>query len=72
MDLITARVGVSNDVELCRATDIIPSYCSKIRQGKVTRVSAGMMLRIHEKFDIPVAEIRNLIALSGLEAYDAR
>jgi plasmid maintenance system antidote protein VapI len=60
LDTIKERYSVKNDAELSRKLDVPPPTISKIRSGKVS-VSADMILRIHETFDMPVKEIRELL-----------
>ena len=60
LDAVKERYAIKNDAELSRKLDVPPPTISKIRSGKVN-VSADMILRIHETFDMPVKEIRELL-----------
>jgi transcriptional regulator with XRE-family HTH domain len=60
LDALLQRYGLKNDAALCRVLDVQPCLMSKIRHGK-QRISADMMLRIHEVFDMPIAEMRTLM-----------
>jgi len=60
LDTIKEHYSVKNDAELSRKLDVPPPTISKIRSGKVS-VSADMILRIHETFEMPVKEIRELL-----------
>lgn len=60
LDTIKQRYNVKNDAELSRRLDVPPPTISKIRSGK-TAVSSDMILRMHETFDMPVKEIRELL-----------
>jgi plasmid maintenance system antidote protein VapI len=60
LDAVKKRYAIKNDAELSRKLDVPPPTISKIRSGKVN-VSADMILRIHETFDMPVKEIRELL-----------
>jgi plasmid maintenance system antidote protein VapI len=60
LDAVKERYSVKNDAELSRKLDVPPPTISKIRSGKVS-VSADMILRIHETFEMPVKEIRELL-----------
>jgi plasmid maintenance system antidote protein VapI len=60
LDAVKERYAIKNDAELSRKMDVPPPTISKIRSGKVN-VSADMILRIHETFDMPVKEIRELL-----------
>jgi plasmid maintenance system antidote protein VapI len=60
LDAVKERYAIKNDAELSRKLDVPPPTISKIRSGKVN-VSADMILRIHETFDMQVKEIRELL-----------
>lgn len=60
LDTIKERYNVKNDAELSRKLDVAPPTISRIRHGVVS-VSAEIILRIHETFDMPVKEIRELL-----------
>jgi len=60
LDTIKERYSVKNDAELSRLLKTKAPTISKIRSGKVS-VSADMILRIHETFEMPVKEIRELL-----------
>jgi plasmid maintenance system antidote protein VapI len=60
LDTVKERYSVKNDAELSRKLDVPPPTISKIRSGKIS-VSADMILRIHETFGMPVADIRALL-----------
>jgi plasmid maintenance system antidote protein VapI len=60
LDTIKERHSIKSDAELSRKLDVPPPTISKIRSGRVS-VSADMILRIHETFNMPVKEIRELL-----------
>jgi len=60
LDSIKERHSIKSDAELSRKLDVPPPTISKIRSGRVN-VSADMILRIHETFNMPVKEIRELL-----------
>jgi plasmid maintenance system antidote protein VapI len=60
LDAVKERYSVKNDAELSRKLDVPPPTISKIRSGRIS-VSADMILRIHETFNMPVKEIRELL-----------
>jgi len=60
LDTIKERYSIKSDAELSRKLDVPPPTISKIRSGRVS-VSADMILRIHETFNMPVKEIRELL-----------
>lgn len=49
-----------NDAELSRLLGVAPPTISKIRSGK-SSISAAVVLRIHEAFGMPVADLRALM-----------
>jgi plasmid maintenance system antidote protein VapI len=60
LDTIKERHSIKSDAELSRKLDVPPPTISKIRSGRVS-VSADMILRIHETFNMPVKKIRELL-----------
>ena len=59
---IIERYNLKNDAGLCKKLGISAPVISKIRNGK-NGVSAEMILLIHEKLRITVADIRALVAM---------
>ncbi len=59
VDHLIARAGLRNDAELARFIGVTAATVSKIRAGKMT-LSPGILLRLHETFGLPVAELRRL------------
>ena len=59
LDTLRARFDIKSDSALARELGISPPQISKLRSG-VQMLSEKMMLRIHERWDIPVKEIREL------------
>ena len=60
LDKIKELYNIKNDAQLCRTIGARPPTISKIRSGKV-KVSADMILKIHETLGMPVADIRALL-----------
>jgi len=60
LDTLKELYSIKNDAQLSRTLDVPPPTISKIRSGKV-RVSADMILKIHETLGMPVADIRALL-----------
>ena len=60
VDYLLKKLDLKNDRQLAEYFDVLPPVISKIRNRRMS-VSANMILLIHEKLDIPVAEIRRLI-----------
>src|SRR5471032_844172 len=52
LDTLIERYELKNDAGLSRALEVAPPCISKIRRGS-TPLSAEMMLRIHERFELP-------------------
>jgi len=61
LDGVMARQQIKNDAELSRCLQLAPSSISKIRRRRVP-VSDGVLLRVHDAFDIPIAELKRLQA----------
>jgi transcriptional regulator with XRE-family HTH domain len=59
-DYLMDRLNIEFDKDLANYFGIAGSTLSKVRRG-TANVSAEMILIIHEKLDIPVADIRKLI-----------
>ncbi|MBA5687915.1 hypothetical protein H3H39_12745 [Duganella sp. LX47W] len=59
LDTVIARHDLKNDAALCRALQVSAPRLSKIRRGKLA-VNADLVLRIHETFMIPIAELKSL------------
>ncbi len=61
LDSLLRSSGLKNDARLARALRVSPPVISKIRSGKLG-VSDSFILRVHETFDLPVREIRAILA----------
>jgi len=61
LDRLLALKRLRTDADLSRLLGVPPPTISKIRTGK-SFVSAAVLLRIHETFGVPVAELRALLA----------
>jgi len=59
LDYLLRQQRVKNDAALSRLLLLTPSSISKIRRGH-TGVSAEVLLRAHEAFGIPIAELKRL------------
>jgi len=59
LDYLLRQQRVKNDAALSRLLLLTPSSISKIRRGH-TGVSAEVLLRVHEAFGIPIAELKRL------------
>jgi plasmid maintenance system antidote protein VapI len=60
IDALILRKALKNDAALCRFLQVSPPLISRIRHGKL-KVSGDVMIRMHEAFDMPIAELRQLI-----------
>jgi transcriptional regulator with XRE-family HTH domain len=66
LDYLHAKLaGKQNDAQLSFRLGVQAPVISKLRSGSL-KVGATLIMRIHEEFDIPVAQIREL---GGLPAY---
>lgn len=61
LDTVIARHQIKSDAELTRRLLLAPSSISKIRCRRV-QLSDKVLLRVHDAFDIPIAELRQLQA----------
>lgn len=61
LDSVIALQRLKNDSELSKMLMLAPSSISKIRHRRAP-LTAGVMLRMHEAFDIPIAELKRLQA----------
>jgi plasmid maintenance system antidote protein VapI len=59
LDHLIATHNLKNDRELADSLDISTPVISRIRNGH-TKVSSEMIIRIHEIFGMPIAEIKSL------------
>ena len=60
LDTLLAHQNLKTDAELARTLEVNPSVISKIRNSKA-RISASLLLDIHEMTDISIRELRNLM-----------
>jgi transcriptional regulator with XRE-family HTH domain len=61
LDRLIKDMNLRNDAALARRLEVNAPLISKIRHGKFG-VSAELIIRIHEKTDIPVKEIKAALA----------
>jgi transcriptional regulator with XRE-family HTH domain len=60
LDELQKRFDIPNDRQLAARLNVSTPVISRIRNGKCA-VSADIMIRIHEVFEIPIAEIKGLV-----------
>ena len=60
LDILLLHHNLKTDIELARALDISPSVISRIRHAKA-RISASLLLDIHEMTNLSIRELRNLM-----------
>lgn len=63
LDYLLVTYKVKNDAELAKRLNVRSPVISKIRNRKVP-VGAPLILEIHEEFELPIKEIKALIAES--------
>jgi hypothetical protein len=63
LDTLIERLHLKNDAELCRVLEVQPPIISKIRHRKLN-VGATILLRMHEKSNIPIRELKDLTSAS--------
>jgi plasmid maintenance system antidote protein VapI len=61
IDRLREMKQLHSDAQLCRVLQVPPPMISKIRTGRIS-ISAGLLIRIHEVFGLPIPELRKLIA----------
>ncbi|MGZ3181467.1 MAG: hypothetical protein ACXU8N_03415 [Telluria sp.] len=61
LDTLIERMSLKNDAELCRVLEVQPPIISKIRHRKLA-VGATILLRMHEKSEISIKELKELTA----------
>ncbi len=60
IDRLREMKHLHSDAQLCRVLQVPPPMISKIRTGRIN-VSAGLMIRIHEVFQLPISELRRMM-----------
>jgi hypothetical protein len=63
-DFLKTEYELASDRQLCAALGIKPPVLSKIRHG-VIGISADIMIVIHEKTGMSIADIKELISENG-------
>ena len=63
LDTLIEKLHLKNDAELCRVLEVQPPIISKIRHSKLN-VGATILLRMHEKSNIPIRELKELTSAS--------
>jgi predicted house-cleaning noncanonical NTP pyrophosphatase (MazG superfamily) len=63
LDTLIEKLHLKNDAELCRVLEVQPPIISKIRHRKLN-VGATILLRMHEKSNIPIRELKELTSES--------
>lgn len=63
LDYLMVTYKIKNDAELAKRLNVKSPLISKIRNRK-TPVGAGLILEIHDEFDLSIKEIKALIAES--------
>lgn len=59
LDELQKRFDIKNDRQLSIKLEVAPPVLSRIRNGKA-KVSAEVMIAIHESFGLSIAEIKEL------------
>ena len=63
LDTLIEKLHLKNDAELSRVLEVQPPIISKIRHRKLN-VGATILLRMHEKSNIPIRELKELTSAS--------
>jgi hypothetical protein len=64
LDRLISIGGLKNDAALARALETTPSSVCKMRHG-VLPIGPSTILRAHETFNMPVKDIRQLLAVGA-------
>lgn len=59
LDTLKEKYDLKNDAAIAKALEVAPPVISRIRNGKAS-VSADIMIRVHETFGMPIADIKAL------------
>lgn len=62
LDIMQERFGYRSDAKLARAIGVTPVMMSKIRNKKVG-VSNTVLLAMHERLGVPIAELKHLAGI---------
>ena len=65
LDTLIKKMNLKNDAELCRVLEVQPPIISKIRHRKLT-VGATILLRMHEKSELSIRELKELSLMSSV------
>ena len=60
LDEVATHLGARTDGELAKLLNISPSTISKVRR-KVTAITAGHLLSIHEESEISIKDLREMM-----------
>jgi hypothetical protein len=63
LDTLIEKMQLKNDAELCRVLEVQPPIISKIRHRKLA-VGATILLRMHEKSNMSIRELKDLSSQS--------
>ena len=66
LDLVAEKIGARNDAQLARGLEVAPPVISKIRHNRLP-VGAALIIKIHERTGMPVAEIKSYLT-NGMQA----
>lgn len=59
LDALKEKYDLKNDAAIAKRLDVAPPVISRIRNGKA-QVSADVIIRVHEEFGMPIADIKAL------------
>jgi plasmid maintenance system antidote protein VapI len=59
LDTLKEKYDLKNDAAISKTLEVAPPVISRIRNGKAP-VSAELMIKIHETFGMPIADIKAL------------
>lgn len=59
-DFLIEKFELGSDYRLALETEVSASSICKMRSGKA--VTASFILRVHERFDVPIKQIKEILA----------
>ena len=68
LDAIMEKLNLKNDAALSRALEVAPPVISKIRH-RTLPIGATILLRMHEKSNIPIRELKELTSAALHSAF---
>ena len=68
LDYLLKTYKIRNDADLAKRLGVRPPHISKIRNRRM-KMGAGLIIEIHEEFEISIKEVKEMLAQSGQDGY---